>query len=116
MILPAMTWGLLAMSQLGTSRLLGPIAFAGSILAALSTIGAWMMRRWTAYAFAGWALIAAAWEPGILASLGSLSIGRALGAVVSLCLMWALAVVLHQQIARYAREQPGPQPENTIVW
>ena len=74
-----------------------------------------MMRRWTAYAFAGWALISAAWEPGLQVALGSLSLARAIGSVVTLGLMWVLAAVLYRQTARYEQEHPRSQTD-TIMW
>ena len=115
MMIPTMTWGLLAESELRTSGVLGSIAFAGSLLAGLSTAGAFMMRRWSAYAFAGWALISAAWEPGLQAALGSLSLVRAAASVFVLGLMWALAAVLYRQTARYEQEHPRSRTES-IMW
>jgi hypothetical protein len=114
MLIPTTTWGLMAQSQLGSSPLFGSIALTASVLAGLSTAGAAMMRSWTAYAFAGWALIAAAWEPGIQAALGSLSPSRAITSVMSLGLMWALAALLYWQMARYERENPRSQTESTM--
>jgi len=116
MIVPAITWGLVALSELGTSPMLGPIALTASILASLSTIGAWMMKRWTAYAFAGWSLIAVAWEPGLQAAFGSLSTVRAITSVVVLGLSGALASVLHRKIARHEREHPRSQGDSSVVW
>jgi hypothetical protein len=89
--------------------------FTGSVLAGLSTVGALTMRRWTAYGFAGWALISVAWEPGLLSALGSLSLSRAIASVVILGLMWALAAILYRQLARYEREHPHSQTES-IMW
>jgi hypothetical protein len=115
MMIPTTTWALLAQSELGTSPVLGSIALTASVLAGLSTAGAWVMRSWTAYAFAGWALIASAWEPGLQAAFGSLSPARAIASVVGLGLMWALAAVLYRQMVRYEREHPRSQAE-TIMW
>ena len=115
MMIPTITWGLVAQSELRTSGVLGSIAFTGSLLAGLSTVGALLMKRWTAYAFAGWALISAAWEPGLQVALGSLSLARAIGSVVTLGLMWVLAAVLYRQTARYEQEHPRSQTD-TIMW
>jgi hypothetical protein len=114
MMIPTTTWGLLAQSERGSSPLLGSIALTGSFLAGLSTAGALMMRSWTAYAFAGWALISVAWESGLQAAVGSLSPSRVMASVVGLGLMWALAAVLYRQIARYEQEHPRSQTESTM--
>jgi len=115
MMLPTMTWALLAQSQLTTSGFLGSIALMGSVLAGFSSAGALMMRSWTAYAFAGWALISNGWEPGLRAALGSLSPLRAMGSVITLCLMWAFAAALYRITAHYEQEHPRSQSES-IMW
>jgi len=80
------------------------------MLAGLSAIGAWMIAKWTAFAFAGWALIAATWEPAIRVSLGASSAMDVVSAVVEVGLLWAIAFVLHRQIGR---EEPQ---HDTVMW
>jgi hypothetical protein len=111
MTIPTMTWALVAVR---TSGVLGLIALTGSLLAAFSTVGAFMMRRWTAYTFALWALISQAWELGLRVAFGSLSPSRAMASLAALGLMWALAAVLYRQTARY--EEEHPRLRDSIMW
>ena len=116
MAVPAYTWSMLGMTELSHEPVLGSVDLLGGVLAALAAGGAFLMQRWTAYAFGSWVLLSTARGIAVEGpAAGSWWVGAPVTLVVFA--MWlGLGGYVHMKISEYRAAEPRGEENPTLLF